>query len=251
VALSKRHQLDDGGFYDPSALQVKLLTLWDAFWQWAYDHVGKDAFVLVHVGDITDGVHHRTTQLSSANLTTQSRLAVEMMQPHVVKAEKYFQIRGTEAHVGQSAQEEEAIAKTLGAVKDDAGNYARWMLWMKFGGRLINFAHHLGHTSSSAYESSALMREIVANFAESGQYGFKPAGILVRGHTHRYLKIEGPGGWIGIKLPGWQLKTGFVHKMDRMRGPMIGGCIISDTKEGVDVRAWVQTVKETRAIEIS
>lgn len=251
VALSQIHQLDDGGYYKPSALQAKLYRLWIAYWEWVYRHVGKDAFVLVHVGDVTDGFHHGTTQLSSGNLTTQGRLAIDMLMPHVSRASSYFQLRGTEAHVGKSAQEEEAIACALGAVKDkESGCYSRWELWMKFQGGLVHLAHHLGSTSSSAYESSALMREVVAAFAESGQFGFRPPGIVVRAHTHRYLKIEGPGGWIGVKLPGFQAKTSFVYRMDRLRGPHFGGIVISKSNEGLEVYPWVQTIKQTKSVVI-
>jgi len=148
--------------------------------------------------------------------------------PHVSRADKYYQIRGTEAHVGASAQEEEAIASALGAERErETGNYSRWMLWMKFGGKLINFAHHLGTTTSSAYESSALMRETIASFTESGQHRFRPPDIIVRGTPIVTSCMNGSGGWISIKLPAWQLKTGFVHRIDRMRGPNIGGVILS------------------------
>lgn len=251
VALSQIHQLDDGGYYHPSALQSKLYKLWLGFWEWAYEHVGKEPFIIVHVGDVTDGVHHRTTQLSSGNLSTQANLAIDMMQPHVSRAAAYYQIRGTEAHVGASAQEEEQIAKELGAVKDpETGNYARWELWLKMSGHLIHFAHHLGHTSSSAYESSALMREVVAAFAESGQWGFRAPGAVVRGHTHRFLTIEGPGDWIGVKLPAWQAKTAFTYKIDRLRGPMFGGVLFQAGKEGLEMKKWIRTVKQTTAVEV-
>src|SRR5438105_3954126 len=95
VALSQIHLLDDGGVYHPSKLQAKLYRLWLAFWDWSYQHIGKDEFVIVHVGDVIDGAHHKTTALSSGNLTIQSRLAIDLLMPHVTRAQKYFQIRGT------------------------------------------------------------------------------------------------------------------------------------------------------------
>jgi UDP-2,3-diacylglucosamine pyrophosphatase LpxH len=251
AALSQIHQLDDGGYYRPSDHQKKLYRLWMGFWEYAYKTIKKDPWVLVHVGDIVDGAHHRTTQLSTGNLTIQSRLAIDMMMPHVTRANKYFQIRGTEAHSAPSCEQEEMIAATLGAERDpDAGNYSHWMLWLKFGGKLINVAHHLGVTTSSAYESSALMRETVASFTESGQHKFRAPDILVRGHTHRFLYMRGSGPWDSIKLPAWQLKTAFTHRIDRMRGPNIGGVILSKTSEGIYVRDWTHTVKEQRAFEI-
>lgn len=251
VALSQIHQLDDGGYFHPSKLQAKLYQHWMGFWEWAYRRIGREPFKLIHVGDIIDGLHHRSTQVSSGNLTVQGRLAIDMMMPHVSRAVEYYQIRGTEAHVGTSAQEEEAIACALGAEREkETGNYARWMLWLKFGPKLINVAHHLGATTSSAYESSALMRETVAAFTESGQHKFRPPDILVRGHTHRYLRIDGAGPWESIKLPAWQLKTAFTHRIDRMRGPQIGGILMSRIGDDVVTRPWNQTIKEQKAIEV-
>lgn len=254
VALSQIHQLDDGGYYHPSALQAKLYKLWIAFWEWTDEHLKDEPFSIVHCGDVTDGVHHRTTQLSSGNLSTQAALSIDMLKPHVSRAEEYYQIRGTEAHVGSSAQEEEQIAKALGAVPDkETGNYSRWELWLKnFGPQkhLLNFSHHVGSTTSSAYESSALMREVVAAFTESGQWGFRAPGLVVRGHTHRYLQIDGPGDWIGVKLPAWQAKTAFAYKIDRLRGPMFGGIIVQADKEGLTTKKWIKTIKQTNAVDM-
>ena len=142
VALSQIHQLDDGGYYHPSKLQAKLYQHWTAYWNWAYKHFKGEPFAIVHVGDIVEGVHHRSTQIQSGNLSIQAKLAIDMMKPHVSRANHYFQIRGTAAHVGSSAQEEETIAGILGAEREkETGNYSRWMLWLKFGGKMFNFAH--------------------------------------------------------------------------------------------------------------
>ena len=100
VALSQGHEMDDGGQYRPSKLQRKLWLLWKDFWEWTYRHLDGEPFILVHNGDLVDGVHHRITALSSQNLTTQCRIAVDALEPHVARAERYYQIRGTEAHAG-------------------------------------------------------------------------------------------------------------------------------------------------------
>lgn len=242
LGLSQRHQLDDGGFFDPSILQKKLWRLWENFWDWTYDQLEGEPFILVHNGDILDGVHHRTTTLSSHNLTIQCRLAVDIMEQHVAKAERYYQIRGTEAHVGQSAQEEEAIAATLGAVQDkETGQYSRWELWMEFGNELIHFAHHIGTTSSTAYESSGPMREMVAAFVEAGQWGKRPPTLLVRSHRHRFIEVKAPNGRI-VVTPAWQCRTPFVFKVDRMRAPQFGGLLIRNGKEGVYIREKLYTI---------
>jgi hypothetical protein len=251
VSLCEPFKLDDGGTYTPSDLQTKLWKLWENFWDWALETVKGSPYIVVHVGDVIDGVHHKTTALSTHNLSTQSAMAISAMKPKIAKAEAYYQIRGTEAHVGASGQEEETIARELGATKDDLiGVYSRWELWIDYAGKgLSHFAHHIGSTSSAAYESSALMREIVASFVEAGQWGMRPPSLVVRGHTHRYLKID-PPNCCGVKLPAWQAKTPFTYKIDRMRGPMFGGVVIKYSNDRFDVLDKIFVLKQTRAIKI-
>lgn len=250
LGLSVKHLLDDGGTYTPSPLQNKLWEHWKDFWKWTYRIIGNEPFILVHNGDIVDGVHHRTTTLSSHNLTIQSRLAAEILEPHISRALAYYQIRGTEAHAGQSAQEEEALACVLGAVRDKkSGQYARWELWMEFGNELLHFSHHIGSTTSTAYESSAPMRELVAAFVEAGQFRQRPPDMIIRSHRHRYTEVKTPNGRI-IVTPGWQLRTPFVFKIDRMRAPMLGGIVIGRGDEGVYVRERIYTLERGEVVKV-
>lgn len=250
LALCQRHRLDDGGWYDPSPLQKKLWLLWEDFWSWTYALLDGEPFVLVHNGDILDGDHHRTTTLSSHNLTVQARLSVDALSPHVAQASAYYQIRGTEAHAGQSAKEEEAIAEALGAVPDEStGQHSRWELWVEFGPELIHFSHHIGTTSSTSYESSAPMRELVAGFVEAGQWRGRPPSLVVRSHRHRYVEVKIPNARI-VVTPAWQAKTPFVFKMDRMRAPQFGGLLIRQGEYGVHVRERLYTIGTGEPVKI-
>lgn len=235
-------KLDAGGFYTPSVIQRKLWTYWEDFWEWTYDHLDGAPFVLAHIGDVIDGQHHGSVDTVSGNLEDQTDIAVNALKPHVNKAHKYFQIRGTEAHSGKSAQEEEAIAKALGAERDkETGAYSRYELTIKFGPEIVHFAHHIGTTTSTAYESSALMREIATAFVESGQWGVPPATIYVRGHRHRYMEVKARKTRI-VVCPGWQAKTPWVHRIDRLRVPQFGGLIIRLGEEGVHIRERLYTI---------
>lgn len=250
VALSPRHRLDDGGYYDPSPIQKKIFKLWLNFWDWTYDRLGKEPFIIVHNGDLIDGQHHHTTALTTGNLTIQQRVAMEIMEPHIARSEGYYQIRGTEAHAGKSASEEEMAAQVLGAIPDkETGQSARWEMWIEFGSELIHFAHHIGTTTSAAYESSALNREIVAAFVEAGQFNQRPPSIIVRSHRHRFIAIE-PVMGRGIITPGWQAKTPFVFRIDRMRAPMFGGIIIKKGTEGVHIRKKIYTLDRGESVVI-
>jgi hypothetical protein len=243
--------LDDGGYYQPSKLQKILFAYWRDFWRWVDEKLNGEKFILIHNGDMLDGKHHNTTTLISQNLKDQENLAVEMMQPVVNKAFAYYQIRGTEAHAGTSAEYEERVAQRLCAVKDEATKqHSRWELWMELGDDLIHFSHHLGVTSSSAYEASAPMREITAAFVEAGQWGMRPPTILIRSHRHRYIEVKPPNGRL-VVTPGWQGKTPFVFRIDRMRAPMFGGIIIKLGEEGIHVREKLYTIQRPQTVVVA
>lgn len=253
VAVARDHELDNGDWHINSRIQNKLLDLWGDFWNWAFNEIPPgETFVFVHVGDVVDGAHHNSTQVSSSNIKVQENLAVEMLHPIVAhpRCTAYFQIRGTGAHVGEAAEAEERIAEILRANKEESSTYSRWELWLKSNDDLIHFSHHIGGTSSSAYESSALRREMVSAYEDAGVWGRKPPTILVRGHTHRFIRVEDPK-MIGIKLPGWQSKTSFVYKIDRLRGPMFGGIIIrTDSGRRASIGERIYTLKQTESVII-
>ena len=226
---------DEGGIYKPSLDQLAVYEKWIEFW---YDWVPRvtegEPYAIVNIGDSIDGVHHGSVTQISHNLESQRLHAIKVWEPIVEMAAAYYHIRGTEAHVGKSSQEEEAIAKALGALPDKAGRHARYELWFRIGdddrGGLGHAMHHIGCTGSSHYESSAVMREVTEAFVEAGRWGDEPPRLIARGHRHRHIKIQIPGGKgdvIGMTTPAWQLKTPFTSKIagGRLSQPQIGGCV--------------------------
>ena len=230
--------LDDGGFYSPSRLQKVVWNWWEEFWgDWVPKSTKGEPYYLVHNGDVIEGVHHGATSQISHNIKDQRDLAVDVLKSMVKKAEKYFSIRGTPAHVGQSSVEEEQVAKELGAAPNKDGKCSRYELWLKIGGHLIHFLHHVGTTSSSAHESSAVNAELAAEFVESARWGEKPPSVIVRSHRHRAIEIRLPtrnGYATAAVTPAWQLKTPFAYKVAgaRLAPPQIGGMVIKLDNEG-------------------
>lgn len=73
------------------------------------------------------------------------------------------------------------------------------------------------------------MRELVAAMVEAGQWGQRMPDVIIRSHRHRYIGLDIPSRIGNIKAvitPGFQLRTPFIEKVDRMRLPHIGGIII-------------------------
>lgn len=225
--------LDDGGLYMPSRYQKILWNRWEQFWgEWVPMATRKEPYCVVHLGDAIDGDHHGSKTQISTNTDVQLAIAEKLLKPVVAKCDgRYYHVRGTEAHVGKSAEWEERLAKSLDAVPDRDGRRARWVLWKRIGPGLFNFMHHIGTTGSSAYESTAVYKELVEAYNEAGRWEDEAPQGIVRGHRHRNLETRVPcakGYAMAIVVAGWQLKTPFAHKIPggRQSEPQIGGTLI-------------------------
>jgi hypothetical protein len=245
--------LDDGGVYLPSSAQREVSKAWENFFETAFSFRKISKRILIINGDIVDGAHHNTVALATNNIMTQEDGAVEILKPKAARYDKVFVTRGTEAHVQSGAQSDERIAKGIGAEPDETGNQARWQLWLEVGGMVLNVAHHISTTSSAAYESSAVMREMVAGLVEAGQWGQRMPDVFVRSHRHRFIEVGIPSDRGKIRAfitPAWQLRTPFVERIDRMRLPHIGGVniIIEDGSCQIKEKIYpFQTTKMTVA----
>lgn len=244
--------LDDGGVYTQSPLQAKLWHIWLEAWErWVPQITHGEPYIVVMNGDAVDGKHHDSVTQISQNLEDQARIAEACLRP-VLKGRPYYHVRGTEAHVGKSAQNEEALARSLGAIPNDAGQYARWELFKNLGRHIIHFQHHIGTTGSSAYESTAVHKETVEMYVESGRWGDDSPAVLVRSHRHRCIEVRVPSrhGWSScIVTPAWQLKTPFAHKIPgaRVSQPQIGLVAVRLGDEELHTRAFVKRIERPRA----
>lgn len=252
--------LDDGGEYMPSPLQRKLCDWWDEFWnEWVPAVTHGEPWDLLHNGDAVEGCHHGSVTQISHNLRDQGNIAYTLLAPCVERCKasggKYYHIRGTEAHVAKSGQEEERLAERLGAVPNEYGQYARWELWKRVGDGLIHALHHIGTTSSSAHETSALNAELSASYNEAGRWGHEPPDIVVRSHRHRSSEVRLPARKHGelryatvVVTPAWQLKTPFTYKIAgaRLSQPQIGGILIRHGGEELHTRLWVRDLERPR-----
>ncbi len=234
---------DEGGRYTPSPFQKKLWKMWKEFWN---VHVpimtdGEPYDVVIN-GDIVDGVHHNAVSQWSNNIASQALAALEILKPVVAKCPgKFYMIRGTECHVGQSGQNEENIARQLGAEPNAEGLHSRWELWKELGDGLIHFTHHIGCSGAAAGEATAVLKELIEFYVEAGRWNERPPDVCVRSHRHRHMEVSiatgrngssGQGKALSVVTPAWQGKTPFVHKIagGRTSQPMFGGIVLSWSK---------------------
>jgi len=244
-------ELDNGGTYSPTVLQLKVWSWWEEFW---YDWVPRvtkgEPFNLILDGDIPDGRHHNATSQWSQSHADQFKHVLKIFEPIVDRAANLYWVRGTEAHVGPSGENEEILAEKLGAIPNEYGQYARFELWKWCGNALCNVMHHIGTTSRQAYESSALQAELIAEFVEAGRSGIESPDYVIRAHRHRYIKVLNPSQkheCAAIALPCWQLKTPFVYKTAmRVMEPQFGGVLIRQGDEEFYSRHFVKMLTRGR-----
>lgn len=249
--------LDGGGKYYASPLQLQLFEHWQYFWgEWVPDVTKGEPFAVVVNGDSMDGVHHNSVTQISHNLIDQQRIAYSILYPVYEYARgQLYMIRGTEAHVGKSGQNEEALAEQLGAIPDDAGNFARWDMWAEVGSSLVHITHHIGTTGRTHYESSAVMAELGEAYAEAGRWQNRAPNVVVRSHRHRHIEVRVPtktGYGISFVTAGWQLQTPFVWRMPGGRSslPQIGGSLIRMGDNDLYTRHKVWDIGRSRTVEI-
>jgi len=250
-------QLDDGGHYFPSSLQMAVWSWWQEFWkEWVPRACHGEPYAVLVLGDTLDGVHHRATTQVSANLADQAEIAYQVLKPVADGCRgRLYMVRGTEAHVGPSGVEEERLAQRLGAVPDEDGRHARWEVWIRLGRGLVHATHHIGTTGSQAYESTAVMRELAEAYAEAGRWRQRPPDVLIRGHRHRHIEIRGPtalGYGIAFTSPAWQLKTPYTFRIPgaRQAMPQIGGSVVRQGDTDLYTRHWVRSPERPKEVRL-
>ncbi len=250
-------KLDDGQEVKPSRLQKQINKYWEEFWgEWVPEVTHGEPFAVIHNGDAIDGVHHQSVTQTTHNLHTQVQMAYQMLKPVVEACEgRYYHIRGTEAHVGKSAQQEEDLAERLGAIPNEDGQHARYDLWLEVGGALIHALHHVGSTGSQAYEATAVHKELVEMFIEASRWGNRPPDVMVRSHRHRSIKISIPTDNTmaqAVVTPCWQGKTPFAWKIPgaRLATPQFGGISIHWNDKMVFTREKIWTVSRSQTVSI-
>jgi len=229
--------LQDGGHYSPSALQLKLWGMWREFWdKWVPLSCRNEPFLVVINGEAMDGVHHKSKTQISQNYADQINLAKKILKPIVELCQgRFYMIRGTEAHSGQSGEIEEILAEKLGAILDKQDQHSRWELRLRIGWGLAHISHHIGTSGSLAYETSAIQKELEQIYVECARWEFEPPDWVVRSHRHRNAETRvrmRKNGRLGFATScttgGWQLKTPFAYKVAGARRtlPHIGGTLL-------------------------
>lgn len=236
VALCpERIKLDDGGEYAASKAQRWLWTNWCDFWS-RVDATRKALgaqLIQVYNGDLTEGDHHKTTQILSGNPTAQAVVVNECLRvPLALQPDALFFVRGTEAHVGPSAAFEERIALGLAkdkrpVVKEEAtGNASHWHLTLDVQGIRLDFAHH-GRVGQRPWTKPNVVLNLAAEIGyEHFRTGRPHPHLAVRSHMHQFVDTHDAHPTRVIQMPAWQLATAYIHRIAPGALADVGGLIL-------------------------
>ena len=222
-------------------LQHWLYECWQDYWDHVLKLAKKKRLIVVHCGDLIDGLHHNSFQLMN-EVEDQAEAFTDLMLPIVAKANGFYGVLGTGVHAGQDSSIESQIYRDLGAT--DFGQ----TLTLDVDGYIHTFFHH-GRAGYRPWTSSSagLAAEVMLDFA---QEGLPLPNFIWSGHTHR---SDDSGSKFrdtrAISLPSWQLKTSFGYKVSSgtVRSD-IGGYIVIDGHVVDDSRSRYRGQPDQRRI---
>jgi len=207
-------------------MQQWLWSCWTEGTEYARHLIGikgrsrKNRFVVCHLGDVVDGIHHDNTQLVN-EMTDQMDIAKSILAPLVDMADASYLTYGTNVHTGQMQYEQE-IANALGMEHD-------FQFSLDVDGCVIDIAHH-GRAGRRPWTSAAagIVAEVGIDYS---QLGLKLPRYVFRGHNHL---VDDSGAKYPdtqyIAMPSWQLKTSHGQRVavNQSRSDIGGGFLIGD-----------------------
>ena len=248
--------LDDGGEYHASKAQRWLWERWEAYWQ-RVEQVRRQkgaALIQVFNGDLTEGDHHKTTQILSGNPTAQAAVVNAAMRvPLGLKPDGIVGIRGTEAHVGPSAAFEERIF--LGLKKDGwpvrvdeaTGNASHWHWTFEHQGVRLDIAHHGKFGSRPSTKMNTVIALAFDIFTRASLDGRPFPHLAVRSHMHQFGDTGSAYPTRLIQMPAWQLATAYIHRLNPGAIADVGGLIVTIADGRLDVEPVIYRPEARKA----
>lgn len=238
-------RLDDGGEYHAAKHQRWLMGNWKDYWQTIAakrDDLNAELYVVCN-GDAVEGDHHKTTQILSANPNAQAACWNAVWSiPLALKPDRLVLVRGTAAHVGNSASAEERIADGLRRDKrpiisePDTGTASWWHWRPELQGVRLDFAHHGKMGRLARTRGSALVLYAWDITDEHVKDGHPVPHLAFRAHNHKRGDSGNAAPVRVVATGAWQLATEHVHKVATDSLADIGGAYVVIERGDYDVR---------------
>lgn len=215
--------LDDGGTYHASPGQR---FLWDS-WLDVADRAAKYKPILVGNGDLVEGdAKNRSYQVITRNRTNALKIAADVFDVLAKVCSSVYIVRGTAAHVGKSANLDEAVGNDLDAVQAAPGVHSFWYLPLRVEAVPMSIAHH-ANMGGMAWTSPSAAQKLAAQLLFEAADNNTPAPALVfRSHVHRWCDSYDAHRTRVIFLPAWTLATEYIHRIKPGALAEIGAALV-------------------------
>jgi hypothetical protein len=197
--------------------------------------------VIAFGGELVDvDAKDRSHQYITRNPTEAREIAMEVLEPALNVGTQYIVLRGTEAHVGKSGAEDEAIARMIHdnynglLTNEKQGQYSFWEERFFIGGRKFDLAHHVSMGGTPRTERNAantLSADLIMQYAIWGE---PLPDFALRGHVHRWSDSSFNFPVRSIIGPSWALPTSYIQRIGHGgRKPEIGLILIDPASKQV------------------
>lgn len=231
-------RLDDGQIVLPSKGQC---WLWDRYTQFIKQvairlrTIKGSEFRLICNGDAVEGQHHGTTQVMAPGKDAQHYIAKQTFLAWAhLKPVAVILTRGTEAHVGPSGTDEEALAHSLHmeglpVVRDPVTElWSHWRVLLNLHGHHIDIQHHgKGITGLPWTKEGAVGRLAFRIWVEHTRLGWRAPNLAIRSHLHNSYDSYDVHPTRLIGTPSFQLLTSHAHNAVPEAVNHVGGVIIT------------------------
>jgi hypothetical protein len=222
--------MDDGNEIKASTYQAAVWVDWLDYWGIvAQRAAGRRVWIIVD-GDLCDAelFNGGGAQTLSRQVADAVKCAQIVMRPALSIAERWFFVRGTEAHAGKANVFEELAAMQMNATPDPENGNRSWKwLPLECEGVTFDIAHHPATFGTRWWtKRAAVAREsniIASAYIERGE---RVPDMAVRGHYH----FAGDSGAVEkprvLFVPSWSLSTAYVFKRNASELRDMGGWIV-------------------------
>jgi hypothetical protein len=125
-----------------------------------------------------------------------------------------YVVRGTEAHVGKSANLEESLAGDIGAVEcPETKARSWWSLYLNIEGVRLDIAHHTNMGGLPWTAPSAAQKLAARVMFEYSDRGDRPPALVIRSHVHRWGDSYDAHRTRAIFTPAWTLATSYTNRI--------------------------------------
>jgi len=227
-------QLDDGDQIHAGTARRWLFHTWEDILTRTAEKVrqyGSELYGLINGDAVETDAKNRSLQLISKNKTEAEQIAIEALTPMFQMCKGVYVVRGTEAHVGQQAQSEEAVALNFdNTIKDTDTGRASWQyLPLDLDGVRLDIAHHPrgGGGGRPMNYQAGIMRiasDMLFEYANDGQ---RPPDLVIRSHLHGYRDSKDAFRVRAIITPAMSLLTSYVHRIGINQSQPVGAVLIT------------------------